>query len=201
MRTSVYVFLIAVITIFTSCEDNDAPASTDFITIDGKEYNTLKIGTLTWTTSNYSGSGGIAHDDVNSKPEYGKYYLKTELDAIQLPEGWRIPTENDFIALAASYSITIPSTTNQSDAIKGLISTTNWNHAQGTNTSGFNAYPAGYIFGDADPLDGDIAEFWALNGYTFSIQEAGSNLSALRVTFYDSNNSPDYRFNVRFVKD
>jgi uncharacterized protein (TIGR02145 family) len=194
-------FLLIIFALAISCNEDSPIPSVEHVMIGGKEYAIVKIGNQTWTASNYAGPGGVNYDGTNSKPEYGKYYSKTELDAIEIPAGWRIPTVEDYTALAQTYGIPIPSTTGYGEAIKALTSTTNWKHVQGTNTSGFNAFPAGYVFGASGPLDGDIAEFWAAGGITFSIQEAGLNLSSLRLTFYDSSNSPDYRFNVRFVKE
>ena len=182
-------------------EDDDANVAPATVTIEGSKYLTVVIGTQTWTIANYAGPGGVAYDAGNSKPEYGRYYAKTELDAITLPEGWRIPTQADYTKLAQFYGIEIPSHGSDTEDIKSLISKTNWNNVSGTNTSGFNAYPAGYIFGSSSPIDGDIAEFWTSEGVTASIQEAGANLTSLRMIFYQSDNSPDYKFNVRFVKD
>lgn len=200
MRYFTSFFLVLFQIFAAGCDDNSPASSEDVVFIEDTPYKTKKIGTLTWTTSNYAGPGGVDYDESNSKPEYGKYYSLVEIGDIELPEGWRIPTDEDYIALAQFYNITIPSPINQSDAIKALTSTTHWNHVQGTNTSGFNAYPGGYIFGASAPINGDIAEFWTNEGHTLSIQEAGANLSSLRVTFYDSSTSADYRFNVRFVK-
>jgi uncharacterized protein (TIGR02145 family) len=201
MRSSLNsFFLLTIFALVVSCDEDSPISSSEHVIIGGKEYAIVKIGNQTWTASNYAGPGGVSYDG-NSKPEYGKYYSKSELDAIEIPAGWRVPTVEDYTALAQTYGIPIPSTTGYGDAIKVLTSTTNWKHVQGTNTSGFNAFPGGYIFGSIGPLDGDLAEFWAADGITFSIQEAGANLSSLRLTFYDSSNSPDYRFNVRFVKE
>jgi uncharacterized protein (TIGR02145 family) len=200
MRYFTSILLVLFQIFATGCDDNSPVSPENVVAIEDNQYETIKIGTLTWTTSNYAGPGGIEYDESNSKPEYGKYYSMAELKDIELPEGWRIPTDEDYIALTEFYGITIPSPISQSDAVKSLTSTTHWSHVQGMNTSGFNAYPGGYIFGSSDPIGGDIAEFWTNVGHTVSIQEAGANLSSLRITFYDSSTSPDYRFNVRFVK-
>jgi len=197
MRSTIFSIIIIFL---MACKDDSPVPSSDSIIIEGTEYQTTKIGTLTWTTVNYAGPGGVNYDASNSKPEYGKYYSMAELGEITLPEGWRIPTDADYTALAEFYGVTIPGSISQSDAIKSLTSTTRWKHVQGLNTSGFNAYPGGYIFGTSDPMDGDIAEFWTNQGHTLSIQEAGANQNSLRIAFYDSSNSPDFRFNVRFVK-
>jgi uncharacterized protein (TIGR02145 family) len=200
MRYAVITFLLLSVISIIGCDDESDVVVSEQVTIEGKAYHAVKIGNQIWTTSNYEGPGGVHYDDINSKPAYGKYYSKAELDGIVVPEGWRIPTLEDYKKLAEFYGISAPSKAAEGDAIKVLISTTQWNHVTGTNSSGFNAFPGGYIFGDANPIGGDIAEFWTIEGYTFSIQEAGENLSSLRIALYDSNSSPSYRFNVRFVK-
>src|SRR5688572_337180 len=195
----VSVLLLTIVTL-TSCDDESTDSPVQQVTIEGMQYPFVKIGNQLWTASNYEGPGGVSYDASNTRPEYGKYYLKTELDAIVLPAGWRIPTLEDYTQLAQSYGIPVPSKLSDGEAIKALISTANWNNAKGTNTSGFNAYPANYIFNDSNPIEGDIAEFWTVDGETFSIQEAGTNLSSLRISLYQSNH-PGYRFNVRFLRD
>jgi len=197
--TTVFVLLFSIVGLI-SCDDEATERPLQLVTIEGKAYPIVKIGNQLWTTSNYEGPGGVSYDALNTRPEYGKYYLKTELDAIVVPAGWRIPTLEDYTQLAQFHGIPVPSKLSEGEPIKALISTTNWNNAKGTNTSGFNAYPANYIVNDSNPIEGDIAEFWTADGETFSIQEAGTNLSSLRIALYQSN-SPEYRFNVRFVKD
>lgn len=201
MRRLIIVFVLLMsVVVLNGCDDEHADSPLQAVNIEGRQYPVVKIGNQLWTASNYEGPGGVEYDAMNSRPEYGKYYLKTELDAIAVPAGWRIPTLEDYGALAQSFGITVPSKLSDGEAIKSLISTTNWNNAQGTNASGFNAYPANYIYNDSQPIEGDIAEFWTVNGETFSIQEAGEDLSSLRISLYQSN-YPGYRFNVRFVKD
>lgn len=195
----VLVSLLAIVAL-NSCDDEPIASSLQQVTIAGKQYPVVRIGNQFWTAANYEGPGGVTYDASNTRPEYGKYYLKSELDAIVVPSGWRIPSLEDYSRLAQSCGVPVPSQLSDGEKIRSLISTTNWNHAQGTNASGFNAYPANYIFNDSSPIEGDIAEFWTAGGETFSIQEAGENLNSLRVSWYQSN-YPEYRFNVRFVKD
>lgn len=197
------LLLISLFVVVTSCHENDDDipvAPTDVITIGDKEYKTVTIGGLTWTATNHSGEGGLAYDATNSKPEYGKYYTFDEVKAIPLPDGWRIPTMEDYKALAAAKGIVIPSHGTHTDGIKTITSATNWRNVPGNNASGFNAYPAGYSFNNSSPMDGDIAEFWTQEGNTMSIQE-GANQNSLRIIFYGGNSAPAYRFNVRFVKN
>ncbi|WP_207426744.1 FISUMP domain-containing protein [Pedobacter sp. SYSU D00535] len=179
-------------------EPEQQPGQT--VTISGKAYPTVEIGTLIWTSSNYDGPGGIPYDASNSKPEYGRYYTAPEISQVQLPQGWRIPTVNDYVKLMESQGIVLENyhATNQPN-IKKLVSATRWKNTQGTNASGFNAFPAGYSFNNSSPMDGDISEFWTSEAITVSIQE-GANLNH-RVAFYGNQNNPSYRHNLRFVRD
>jgi uncharacterized protein (TIGR02145 family) len=199
---SISIIAVLFVLFLSSCDDEKEPSLRNPVTIEGTVYSTVTIGTLMWTSTNYEGPGGVQYDASNSKPEYGKYYTLAEVNAITLPEGWRIPTEEDYRALAEQVGITtIPTTLVDSEKVGKITSKDHWNNTTGTNATGFNAYPTGYIFGNSLPIDGDIAEFWTAGGLTFSIQEAGANLSSLRMTFYQSDTSPDYRFTVRFVRD
>lgn len=200
MRSVIAFLLFVQLGVLSGCKDDDVKTAESKVSIDGEQYTVVQIGNQLWTAENYHGSGGVEYDALNSRPEYGKYYLKSELDAIPVPSGWRVPTVEDFTALAQSQGVPVPSQLAHGESIKTLISKTKWNNASGTNASGFNAYPANYVFNNSQPIEGDIAEFWAADGTTFSIQEAGAELSTLRVTLYMSND-PGYRFNVRFVKD
>ncbi len=202
LRTTKYFLLLLVLTVFIACDDEDTLSTTPTsVTIEGKKYETVAFGEQIWTVANFAGTGGLAYDANNSKPQYGKYYTKAEAEAIVLPEGWRLPTVEDFEKLALFHGITIPSYGTETEKIKTLTSTTEWKNVNGTNTSKFNIYPTGYIFGTGQALDGDVAEFWMTNGLSLSIQESGLNMSSLRMVVYDSNNSPDFRFTLRFVKD
>ncbi|GCC51729.1 hypothetical protein SanaruYs_19580 [Chryseotalea sanaruensis] len=201
-HNSKILIFITTLSTFISCKDDEpiTPTPTS-VTIENNSYPTITFGDQTWTIVNYAGTGGLSFDATNSKPEYGKYYTKAEVEAIILPEGWRLPTVEDFKKLAAFHNITIPSYGTETEKIKTLTSVSNWKNVNGTNTSKFNIYPTGYIFGTGQPLDGDVAEFWMTEGLSLSIQEGGLNMTSLRMVVYDSNDSPDYRFTVRFVKD
>lgn len=195
------LFLISFIVIVACDTDEDLNSTTNRVIIEGKSYETITFGDQTWTATNYSGNGGRNFDIDNSKPAYGKYYTKAEVEAIILPEGWRLPSLEDYKKLTGFHGITIPSNGNETEKIRALTSVDYWNNVAGTNSSKFNIYPTGYMFGTLPAIDGDIAEFWMTDGFTLSIQEAGINLTNLRIVVYDSNNNPDYRFTVRFVKD
>jgi uncharacterized protein (TIGR02145 family) len=171
------------------------------VSINGKEYATITIKNHVWTAENYAGPGGITYSPTENKPMYGKYYTYAEAQAITVPEGWRIPTRQEFIEMAQEAGIVfVNNRASNQEAIKSLASTTHWRTIPGTNASGFNAYPAGYSFQDLLPLDGDIAEFWTIEGYSMSIQE-GADGKTHRISFYDNHVSPGFRFNIRFVRN
>ncbi len=195
------IFALPLLGLFVfSCEEEN-PQPQMGVRIQGKDYPVVIIGEQTWLAVNFNGNGGIAYDEANTRPEYGRYYTKAEVESIELTDGWRLPTVGDYEKLAENLGFNLPSYGTHTEQIKTITSSTRWHNANGSNTSGFNAYPAGYGFGELDPREGDMAEFWTTDGITFSIQESGLELKSLRAVFYSSDNSPDFRFNVRFVKD
>ena len=199
------LLFIALLIIETGCKKESKtqpdPLTSETVEIEGNEYPSLVIGDKIWTTKNYAGPGGINYDSIGTRPEYGKYYTFHEIEEIKLPKGWRLPRMQDFMSLAANEGITFSNNRaiNQ-EPIKRLASTRNWRTIPGSNASGFDAQPAGYCFKQQPPLEGDIAEFWTVEGYTFSIQETAGGKTH-RIVFYSNGSSPEYRFNLRFVRD
>lgn len=175
-------------------------AGPETVAIGGEDYPVVVAAGRSWTARNYRGPGGVPYRGNEDRLDYGRYYTYPEVLAIPLPTGWRIPTIDDYKALAKSQGVvfTGDNATSQ-EAVGRLVSTTLWTNVQGTNASGFNAYPAGYCFPGQDPLPGDIAEFWAEGAISFSILESASSRPH-RIAFYQSADQP-YRFNARFVKD
>jgi uncharacterized protein (TIGR02145 family) len=176
------------------------PNSLKTVTINNKSYPAVKIGSKLWLATNFDAQGGVDYSGTVARPEYGKYYSVTEMRAFVLPDGWRVPTEADYRELLTANGIDIMAQVTAQT--KKITSTTHWNYVNGTNVSGFNALPAGYVFNNGKAIDGDIAEFWVSDGKTFSIMESG-NRDALRVQFYVDSDNPaaGYRFNVRLVKE
>jgi len=197
-------YLFALVALGIGCKKKSSnepiPQQTDSIGINGKQYPVVNIGNQQWTALNYSGPGGSSYNSSGDKPEYGKYYTFEEISALQLPDGWKLPSRQDYLDLAQQQGIIFTGNRATSqEAIKKLASTSNWRSIPGTNASGFNAQPGGYCFQDGSPQDGDIAEFWTGEGITFSMQE-GANGKTHNASFYGDSNSPEYRFNARFVK-
>ena len=210
IRTSNALFsalALSFLLLLSSCKkDKDKPQpqnepATGTVTINGKDYPTRKIGDRTWTLTNYDGPGGLPFGTGTEHPEYGRYYTKDEVEALQLPQGWRIPTAEDYRQLCLSQGVVFVSNLRATaqPAIKKLVSQTQWRKVNGSNETGFNAYPANYMFQNGQPIPGDIAEFWTSEGVTISFME-GADGATHNIHFYDSN-QPGYRFNLRLVKD
>ena len=133
------------------------------VDIDGNSYPTIKIGTQTWMAQNlrttryrdgsnieiaepwsvlflaYENTEGIAQDPA----QYGYLYLQEAVYSGKqiCPTGWRLPTAEDWNALAAFTATQYP------DDMTSLLSNLfTWESLSGTpvtNASGFNAIPAG----------------------------------------------------------
>ena len=72
----------------------------DHITVDGNDYYYVRIGNLEWFRNNLaSGNGGAAYANVEVMSDVlGRFYCYE--DALTAcPDGWRLPTEEDWIAL------------------------------------------------------------------------------------------------------
>ena len=143
----------------SSNENDDSPlltpsidgTKTGAVSINGTIYSTVVIGKKTWTSVNYNGNGGMVNTKANNQ-KYGKHYTLKEALAIELPVGWRLPSESDFVDLMRNYdgsygySDTATPYTNDFHVIE-LMSKETWvnsgNKYLPTNRSGFNALAGG----------------------------------------------------------
>lgn len=216
MKTKLLVGLALLATLgMTSCKkDKDEAQEATTVKIGNKDYSIVKIGNQTWTTENYSGEGGVYYNNNNSKPEYGKLYTFNEASAIQVPEGWRLPTKADYKKLFEAQGAAFETEDNDTygysastEAIKKLMATTGWDSEQGTNTSGFNSHPAGYgrITGFLDA--GSMTAYWTSTTdednypYYFSIVEDEDDNGAMKPVAEYYTIDADYKLSIRFVKD
>jgi uncharacterized protein (TIGR02145 family) len=157
----ILIYLIA-IRLFISCKKSDenpteskpSPSidgsKTATVNINGIDYPTVVIGNQNWTSVNYNGNGGM----VNPKATGANYkhYTYKEAQAITLPNGWRLTSENDFVELMRNYDGTYGygnTTTPYSNDFQviDLMSKSTWviqgNKYLTTIISGFNAIVAG----------------------------------------------------------
>lgn len=200
-----YLIYLLIISLFPlACKKDQAPADqvinidTSTIEISGQDYPVVKIEGQLWTSMNYKGPGGMDFFQGDQTGKYGKHYTEEELRGLKLPSGWTLPALDDYRTLAAHVGIQFNTETNNSAAIRKLTSKTGWLHIQGTNSTGFNAYPAGYFVPGAPPVGGDNAEFIAADHKSFSLMESADRQNMIARLFYNA--SPSDRFTVRFVK-
>lgn len=171
---------------------------------DGKEYKWVKIGQLTWMAENLAykptnPGGFIAYDnDENNVSIYG-YLYNQETAKVNAPDGWRLPTKEEFNTLVKELGGDVP-------AYNKLLEsgTEHWESpSNGTNESGFTAIPGGHYYSSNNKFwgKGELAVF-----ISSSIHSNGTSVIALNLNrnFLDAsvegNNSEAY-YSVRCVKD
>ena len=145
--------IIAFSLLLTSCSESLTDSR------DGQSYDVVKIGGLTWMAENLNfetaGSFCPEGDSRNCK-RLGRLYSWAEAKSV-CPDGWRLPTKEDFDALVAAQS------SSQSRAGAMLKAKDGWfKKGNGTDDFGFNALPAGYRGADGkfDGIGG-YAYFWS----------------------------------------
>jgi uncharacterized protein (TIGR02145 family) len=140
-----------------SSDYSKPPTTGTYVQIGNQYYPTVTIGDLEWMSVNYAGLGGITD---SSKPHYGTFYKFMDLDEIPVPDGWRIPTKQDYKELLASQEIELEDweSTDGSDLeskkrLGYLMSATGWLKEDGlaNNKSGFNAVPANLRVTEGNP--------------------------------------------------
>lgn len=165
---------------------------------DGQKYLTTEINGVTWTAENmrYDTDDGIPDGldvDYSTVPDhYGRHYNYYSAQAA-CPNGWHLPSQQEFIDLTFAFS-----TGTSAIALK---STEDWkDNDNGTNSSGFNAFPAGVGFESSSSLDyvGWNASFWSStkNGSTGRGLHLNSGADA-----NVNSNTLTLAFSVRCIKD
>ena len=86
-----------------SLTETEILASDRKITVDGMDYYYQTIGGLDWFRNNLaSGPGGTPYVNENVMSDvFGRFYSYNEA-VTACPEGWRLPSEEDWMSLAAS---------------------------------------------------------------------------------------------------
>ena len=135
---------------------------------DGRSYDVVKIGSLTWMAENlnYETETSACPDgDSRNCKRLGRLYSWVEAKSV-CPEGWRLPTSADFAELisAASGDDARPLAGAALKAKDGWFKKGN-----GTDDFGFNALPAGYRGAISKADDGTISggKFDGIGGYAY----------------------------------
>ena len=202
--------------LFTACskKNDTTPKPDNSVTINGTAYSTGVIGSQTWTSANFNGPGGVNYNnDAANNAAYGKLYTVAEAKAISLPAGWRLPTGNDFVlllvAIGKNASTHIGSYYGDDPSGLKLMATTDWQFfGSGSNSTGFNALPAGFY---NNIYNGGTPGFAGKGDYALFLTSTGVNLPD-NFYIYKINPNPEFGFggyiiyatdraSVRFVKD
>ncbi|MDJ0674255.1 MAG: FISUMP domain-containing protein [Calothrix sp. MO_167.B42] len=165
---------------------------------DGEKYLVIEINGQIWTAENIrfdtddgiSNAYDIEYDEVPD--HYGRlynYYSAQEA----CPDGWHLPSKDEFEDLVSFLELSGP-------AGFALKSAEDWqNGGNGSNSSGFNAFPVGIdVFGSLD-YTGRSTSFWSSDrtGSTGSGLNLGSDTSDASI----GSNTLELGFSVRCIKD
>lgn len=175
---------------------------------DGKSYKTVKIGGKTWMAENLNfdnsatATGSIdssfCYDGIPANCEkYGRLYQEYAATAV-CPEGWRLPTADDWRDLTTTAKSEFGDNNGSLRAVGEWENTIFGDNVTATNASGFSALPAGYRAktGECDG-EGTKAYFWGednMNHYAWIL----SNQYDMEK---ESMQRGYYAYAVRCVKD
>ncbi len=168
---------------------------------DGKEWMAESL--------RYAPLGRYFYDDPLYFTAYGKYYSFAERDAIKaiLPDGWRIPTEEEWLDMIA-----IPGVSGNSLSFPGDYY---WRVDNGTNETGFSALAGGlYQFGSWQNWAGHPSQpsefiawcdgMWSVDPtkYVCAVIAEGNAFPYARNPGINSYNTGGGKiFNIRLVRD
>ena len=130
---------------YVRCVKNKDVASGKFKdSRDGKYYKYAYIGNTRWMAENLNygndSLGKCFWDDDENCSEYGRFYIYEEARTV-CPDGWRLPTENDFSELVENVG--------GSENAAVYLRSTEWGgDLPGINAYGFSAKPTGlFVWG------------------------------------------------------
>ena len=214
------------------------PEGTTVTDIDGNIYEIVRIGKQYWMASNLrvtrlnDGTPMVKNEDISqwrshlSEPTYTAYnndysdaatygllYNRTAVETDRIcPEGWHVPSGTDWDILGKALGGTMDEYNAWLGIASSMKSSEGWGDGNnGTNESGFNAYPAGYLFGITDEngndrsnyyYKGENARFWsfsAISAATSFVRGLNSIDPEDALSRFTANNESGY--SVRCVHD
>jgi uncharacterized protein (TIGR02145 family) len=230
-----FISLLFILVLLIGCERNDQTPK-DVMDIDGNSYRTISIGSQVWMAENLRTtkySNGLPIDLVSddmiwtglttgaycwyenaeeNKGVYGALYNWYAVETGNLcPEGWHVPTEDDWKQLEIELGLTIEEIdswgwrgVNQGSKLAGNADL--WQNGElksdaEFSLSGFNALPSGHRSQSGYfQIAGRNAAFWS------STEESDGNAYDRRLYFDSSQIGRDFfdkksGFSVRCIKD
>lgn len=156
-------------------------ANDSHVDIDGQDYYYTKIGSLEWMRNNLGvRKGGAPYDNADIMSDvFGRFY-NYEDAMTACPKGWRLPTENDWLALGTTIN---GKETSKYGIIEGvaakLMADARFNGVDMwdywpevgplTNNYGFAAIPAGYLNLGEKNESGEYPEAVSKGVYEYSV--------------------------------
>lgn len=213
-----------------------APQGDVVVDIDGNEYPIVKIGDQYWMGSNFRAtrlndgtpirkietldnwpvvdeSAYTAYEFGFDDERLGYLYNRYSVDTGKLcPKGWHLPSEVDWDRLAMTMGGTPDEAHCFDNVTEGLKSTDGWAANPGTNETGFDGYPGGYLYCTEDYSSGELvynkgfyyegvyASWWSMTGWATgnyfnrSFTASGSTMQRYAA-------SRHYGFYIRCVHD
>lgn len=178
---------------------------------DNHVYRTIVISNHVWTAQNMDFNIGsdsaIASWCYNNDPQncekYGRLYT---WDAAQkvCPEGWHLPTSEDWTELLADYACDeelLDDGTWAYDCVGNMLkSTATWNEdIEKTNALGFSITGSGAIFDKTSIALGEVAFFWSATD-TLSLYALATLIQTDEEIVLLGATNKDYGLSVRCVK-
>lgn len=171
---------------YVRCVKNKDVASGKFKdSRDGKYYKYAYIGNTRWMAENLNygndSLGKCFWDDDENCSEYGRYYTYEESRTV-CPDGWRLPTENDFSELVENVG--------GSENAAVYLRSTEWGgDLPGINAYGFSAKPTGlFRWGKTTDNFGRVEPQLGFSSGSFHMWLSSVN-GLLMVTILDWSNS------------
>lgn len=185
---------------------------------DGRSYGYVNLGGIDWFAQNlaWQGAGIPFKASKATAPLFGSFYTWQEaMEGNVCPEGWRIPTEEDWISLSAvlnggqplDFFSNWPGLGEKASADARMNDERMWSYTPDnlhTNDFGWNALPLGYTFADAG---GNT--FSGVNSYGcwWSATDKNTDQAFYRYIYSESGDFPmsytskrDMRASVRCVR-
>jgi uncharacterized protein (TIGR02145 family) len=169
------------------------------------DYESVTIGNQIWMLdnwdNNYTGSK-VYNDDENNRAIYGGLYTWAMVTASDFaPDGWRLPTNQDFLDLMSFLGGAPNSCISCAVALKEE-GTVHWTTDNGLDTTGFTALGSG-LRTDAGAYISlkDIARYWSstqvsgTSAYSMSISDANPQMDVNQII------DKDFYLSVRFIKE
>ena len=183
-----FLFVVIAAFIISGCK-KDSPktepttpeAPVTSVTISGDDYAVVKIGKRYWTNANYTGPGGVTNPAISNMTNAGKFYTLAQAKAITLPQGWRLPTTQDYVQLIIDAGGTpnngeFKYTNEVGLNLKDKIS---WMMLPGNGSSSFNAVSAGVY-------DDDLKSFilWSNGAFFFTSSTQAIGIPSVNAPVY-----------------